>query len=233
MGIPLLYAIVLLCVILYNMSAENRNKPDGIIEETIAEGVKLYLWDADKSILYPPTDELSSKLPYHYMNRYRDSKNESRKQQAIGSGVLLYKILGIKKDDYFPIGPHGKIEINNISISHSKSVTALAIGETTIGVDIEHIRKASNNVVNKFFPKEFREEYLDELKNAELVNKDMSTDIIRDELFTVFWTRLEASLKADGRGLSVPRDEIQSVISNYTIITKKRDGLIISVAISI
>ena len=197
---------------------------------------KVYIWDADKSSAYPPSEDLIKSLPDYYVEKYFDYKSETHKKQAIVSGYLLYQKLGIKKGHGIIIGPHGKIHLENkqpsvsrleVSLSHSKSVTALAVSDSAIGVDVEHLRKVNLSVINKFFPDSFREAYLAELKKVDpkgLNPKDADT------IFTKYWTRLEAALKADGRGLSVPRDEIQAVISKYEIITEIKDNLIVSIA---
>ncbi len=205
-----------------------------IKEIIINDGIKVYLWEADKSCFYPPSDDLLANFPKHYVERYQDSASELHKKQAMGSAILLYRELDIRDDSQFHIAPHGKIHLINhhtnerptqISISHSKSTTALAVSNSSIGIDIEHIRKYNEKVVKRFFPNEFREELY-----ASLAKLDPNNEAGMDESFTVFWTRLEASLKADGRGLSTPRKEIQSVLSSYRIKTEIIDNLIISVA---
>ena len=73
----------------------------------------------------------------------------------------------------------------------------------------------------------------------------MSNDLcppVRRALFVVYcwsertltffrlWTRLEAALKADGRGLTAPRPEFEEILERYDIETEQRNDLIWSIA---
>ena len=48
--------------------------------------------------------------------------------------------------------------------------------------------------------------------------------------FFHLWTRLEAALKADGRGLTAPRPEFEESLERYDIETEQRNDLIWSIA---
>lgn len=48
--------------------------------------------------------------------------------------------------------------------------------------------------------------------------------------FFHLWTRLEAALKADGRGLTAPRPEFEEILERYDIETEQRSDLIWSIA---
>lgn len=48
--------------------------------------------------------------------------------------------------------------------------------------------------------------------------------------FFHLWTRLEAALKADGRGLTAPRPEFEEILERYEITTEQHDDLIWSIA---
>ncbi|MBQ1370250.1 MAG: 4-phosphopantetheinyl transferase family protein [Clostridia bacterium] len=48
--------------------------------------------------------------------------------------------------------------------------------------------------------------------------------------FFHLWTRLEAALKADGRGLTAPRPEFEEILERYDIETEQRNDLIWSIA---
>ena len=48
--------------------------------------------------------------------------------------------------------------------------------------------------------------------------------------FFHLWTRLEAALNADGRGLTAPRPEFEEILERYDLETEQRNDLIWSIA---
>ncbi|WP_028980056.1 4'-phosphopantetheinyl transferase family protein [Sporocytophaga myxococcoides] len=96
----------------------------------------------------------------------------------------------------------------NFSISHSGKYVAVAIANGfQIGIDVEEIKEISIA--------DFRSIFTEFEWNAILT----STNPLKT--FYVYWTKKESTAKADGRGLSIPLNEIfiEDVIS---ILYKKR-----------
>ncbi len=91
-----------------------------------------------------------------------------------------------------PYIPDSRIDF---SISHSGEYTAVAISNGfPIGIDIEKIKEIP---INDFKP-EFTENEWKEIL--------ISTDPLKT--FYAYWTKKESTAKADGRGLSIPLNEI-------------------------
>ncbi len=85
---------------------------------------------------------------------------------------------------------HGKPYIENgpfFSISHCKESIAVAVDEQPVGVDIEGIRHADDELIRRT---------MNELEQAEIVAAED-----RDRAFTRFWTQKEAIVKCLGTGI--------------------------------
>ncbi len=185
---------------------------------------QLYFWDAEQSTDYPPTEEQLNNFPARYAERYRTAKAEMAKQQATGSATLLAMYLGVTSDDDLVEGEHGRLMLSEnasqryFSLSHSDSVTVLAVSDQPVAVDLEHIREFPESIPLRFYPPSFQET-LDSAREEE-----------RDETFYRLWTQLEAAVKLDGRGLTAPRGEFQEIINRYNITTEREGDLIWSIA---
>ena len=94
----------------------------------------------------------------------------------------------------------------------------LAVSDEPVGVDLEHVGEAKDAIVTRFFPESFRQELED------------ASEADRPAVFFRLWTRLEAALKADGRGLTAPRPEFEEILERYDIETEQRNDLIWSIA---
>lgn len=184
--------------------------------------VTLCFWDAEQSLDWPPTEEQVAAFPTFYATRYREAKAESVRQQACGSAFLLAMHLGITSDEQLECGAHRKPSMQDdppfFNLSHSGAVTVLAVSDAPVGVDLEHITDVRESVARRFFPEPFRQEL------------DAAPEENRPETFFRLWTRLEAALKLDGRGLTAPRSEFGEILERYDIQTEQRDDLIWSIA---
>jgi 4'-phosphopantetheinyl transferase len=77
----------------------------------------------------------------------------------------------------------------HFSISHTRGALAVCLSDAAVGVDIERLREADAAVAERFFTERER-----------LWLKEDAADFNRR--FFEIWTRKEALLKRDGRGLS-------------------------------
>ena len=98
-------------------------------------------------------------------------------REGVGVGSFLYNQYGAP---YINGGPY-------FSISHCKHGIAVAVSETPIGIDIEHIRTAKPELVART---------MNEKEQAEIWAA-ASPDIA----FTRLWTQKEAVLKLQGTGI--------------------------------
>lgn len=78
------------------------------------------------------------------------------------------------------------------SISHSKGLTVVALGESEVGIDVEKVRKADLRITKRFLKEE----------------ADYITETDFDHRFFEVWTKKEAYLKYTGYGLSGGLDSV-------------------------
>lgn len=168
-------------------------KDPDLIRKTILteQGREIDLYLLDEAELEKLSAEDLSDLHPHYLAKMEAMKRPEGKQHALASGYLLRTVLGIAPEDVLVLGeqekpsfPHLQKEFN---LSHDDGVTVLAVSSEPIGVDMERRTETDMRVVQKVFPKAYR----DIVKAA-----DGSS-----AAYTECWTKLEAILKAEGCGL--------------------------------
>lgn len=120
-------------------------------------------------------------------------KNENVKKEKIVSAILKNKYIG----DYH-LNEYGKPISNNtyFNISHSDGYIALAIDQVPVGIDIENIRNAEEDLRNY------------------ISNDEEKKYIHDDESFFEVWTNKEALVKANGNGINQEIKTIQSLPLN-------------------
>ncbi len=184
------------------------------------EHVSLYFYDAETERDVP--EEEVARFPTLYRDRWRSAKVETVRRQAEGSARLLRQHFGVTSDEQLDRGEHGALSVKDdprhLCLSHAGPVTVLAVSEAPVGVDLERIHTTSEPTVSRLFPPSFRQE-MEGLEGE-----------ARDEAFTRLWTRLEAALKVDGRGLTAPRDEFESILAKVDLRTERMGDYYVSVA---
>lgn len=124
-------------------------------------------------------------------------------EHSIGRGLLAYGLqeeYRISREDILlEKGEYGKPYLKKypeifFNITHCKEMAACAIATKEIGIDIEGVRKFSPAILKRVLtPKE--KEQLEDTEQKE-------------EMFFRFWTLKESFIKAIGKGLSFPLQEI-------------------------
>lgn len=124
---------------------------------------------------------------------FQKYKNENVKKEKIVSAILKNKYIG----DYH-LNEYGKPISNNkyFNISHSGGYIALAIDQVPVGIDIENIRNAEEDLRNY------------------ISNDEEKKYIHDDESFFEVWTNKEALVKANGNGINQKIKTIQSLPLN-------------------
>ena len=117
---------------------------------------------------------------------------------------------------------HGKPYMANgpyFSISHCKEGIAVAIDDAPIGVDIEAIRHANEDLI---------ERTMNEEEKRLIAN---SQQPIADREFTRLWTQKEAIVKAEGTGI-YSFEQLQKIleIGDWTLDTFEKEKYIYSIA---
>ena len=109
---------------------------------------------------------------------------------------------------YMPIGPY-------FSLSHCKQGIAVAVSDQPVGVDIEGIRHAEQDLIER------------------TMNREEQARICSDRDFTRLWTQKEAVLKAEGTGIE-SFEQLQGVLSRLpsavSLQTIEKDNYIYSIA---
>lgn len=110
---------------------------------------------------------------------------------------------------------HGKPYLEGgpyFSISHCKAGIAVAIDDAPIGIDIETIRHANEDLIERT------------MNEQERVGMD-------DRTFTRLWTQKEAIVKAEGTGI-YSFEQLQTILDNghWTLDTFEKENYIYSIA---
>ncbi|MBO7276897.1 MAG: 4'-phosphopantetheinyl transferase superfamily protein [Bacteroidales bacterium] len=93
----------------------------------------------------------------------------------------------------------------HFSISHTKSLIAIALHNKEIGIDIENTRKCNLNLAKRYFHQE-EYIYLSSLPKEE-----------QDEAFTKIWTQKEAYVKCTGEGIAGGFNKFSVIANSLTI----------------
>ncbi len=174
--------------------------------------IKVLAKRIDWSTLESKFDDLLPKLYSARKDAGERLNNPKAKLASMATGLLLQEIveqeLGIKPENLVvEKGQQGKPYIVGgedfrFNISHSGDMVAIAYGDSTVGIDIEHIRCRENDlkVAKRCFAEE---EYRFIIEEAyELDMKRISHS--KEERFFMVWTMKEAYLKYKGTGINVP-----------------------------
>ena len=121
----------------------------------------------------------------------------------VGEMEFLYNEHG---KPYFAGGPY-------FSISHCKEGIAVAIDDMPIGIDIEAIRHADEELIKR------------------TMNEEEQRQIHSDRDFIRFWTQKEAIVKAQGTGIQ-SFEQLQKIleIGNWKLETIEKEKYIYSIA---
>ena len=161
--------------------------------------IKVYVLDTES--LNGIEDQLLSKIPTYYREKYEHASNAEAKLQELGAGYLLYKYRKLDNNSTITKNECGKPKIDDdhigenteFSISHSDNFVALAISPIPVGVDIENAERITLPILRRVLPPADFEQ----IKN----NSDKYT-------FAKYWTKVEAVLKARGTGFHLdPRTD--------------------------
>ena len=156
---------------------------------------------------------------------YLSATNENRKKSILLSqGFAKDKIAETysldKKEIIFSVTPFGKPYCKShkeiyFSLSHSGDFLALAIDDRDVGIDIEKIRAAKENLIDRVCCK----------NEKDRIFSSRNPDIE----FTKIWTRKEAYLKALGTGIDRELVSIDTTDKNLKFTTETTEDFIVSV----
>ena len=143
---------------------------------------KFALWvlNEDFNTLYKKFSVIAPKEDIIKVEKF---KFEKRKQEWIAARLLVYEICGkykiIKYDEYGK--PH--IEGTKISISHTKGLVAVIIGDKDVGIDVEKVSERIIRIAPKF------------LYPTEINSIDLNNQLLQ---FHAYWCAKETIYKIYG-----------------------------------
>lgn len=126
----------------------------------------------------------------------KDTPDNGHRLLDAGRPTFLYNEYGAPRLEHGPC----------FSISHCKNAIAVAISETPIGIDIEHIRIARPELV---------ERTMNEAEQQQIWESDQP-----NIAFTRLWTRKEAVLKLQGTGIIGDIKNTLVALDNIDLQTK-------------
>ena len=141
-------------------------------------------------------------LPHNIRDKIERKQSKTKIQTSLLGYLLLKEVLkknGLSKEiGFLTHTPEGRPTIQadfDFNISHSDEYVVCAFSrEYHIGIDIEKIKPISLDFLSAFFnPDEWQQ---------------MQSSQDSEESFYKLWTKKEAVVKADGRGLNIPLKEI-------------------------
>lgn len=172
------------------------------------ESAEVQLWRINLVDAASPVEENFSLLsPLEQATASRRRAGRTREHFAIGRTclkILLGNALGVDPGQLILAqGPHGKPEIPTLNgnclqfnVSHAKDTILIALSrQTPVGVDVEYIDLATDIM-------EVAHANFTENETASLAA--IADPEIRRRAFYIYWTRKEAIVKTDGRGLLLP-----------------------------
>ena len=182
-------------------------------------------------IFYGYATENDTENRYNDLSQYRKSKvaklkNINNKELSVLSEMLLLygmDMLNIehRKPLEIALNEYGKPYVNGMddfyfNLSHSGDMAVCAISDVPVGVDVEKISRDCSSIIDRYYT-------------------DFEKEISKDKGTSYIWTRKEAVAKANGRGIGVGIDKIDTsgdyvVIDDekYLIFTKSVDDYYIS-----
>jgi 4'-phosphopantetheinyl transferase EntD len=131
-----------------------------------------------------------------YQGKATTKAPEPARLGEFAAGLLLAAVLGVRSDDALALGPEGKPELAagspHIGLSHDDGMAVLAVAPGVVGVDVEEVPAQYGRLQ--------RDALRRVLSGEGLAQVEASPDPA--VAFALAWTRVEAVLKADGRGFA-------------------------------
>ena len=150
-----------------------------------------------------------SRMPESRKRKVLSMRHAEGQRLRLGVGILLFQALQQRGIDPCTAtvaeNGQGKLFLPeypeiHFSLSHSGNWALCAICGRPVGCDVERTHRGNASLARRFFHPE---------EQAALTAEPEGEG--REWLFTRLWTRKEAYLKADGRGLSLPMESFSAL----------------------
>lgn len=184
--------------------------------------IKIFLLRRDRELESSEFQEMMKLVSSDKRERILKFKRKEDAQMCLLADITMKKIISENYDIkyefiQFAKGVNGKPRLKKpcqgieFNYSHSGEYIAFALGETSVGIDVEKIREIDLDIAEKFFCKE---EYEDLMK---------LTDGYKIGRFYELWTLKESYIKWDGRGLEIPLNSFGFQMDEEKIIIKSSE----------
>ncbi|MDD2261487.1 MAG: 4'-phosphopantetheinyl transferase superfamily protein [Clostridia bacterium] len=158
------------------------------------------------------------------LNKITNMRNDMDKKLTVFADILIrivasQRIFLSNRNLFFQKDLYGKPYLLSYpdfqyNISHTRNAVAVTFSNKPIGIDIEKIRQPDQQIVKRFFtPDENR--YIMQSNNFAV-------------RFFEIWTKKEAHIKHDGRGLSIPLDSFSVLVNREKYYTYKFKDYIVA-----
>lgn len=176
--------------------------------------------DIECGCSYEQTEKLRKFLPTERLKKLDRLNNEKKAEKYLLSSAFLQYVLSdtlgiLPQEISYTYGECGKPELLykenyegqkiDFNLSHSGKYAVLAVGDKSVGIDVECAKKDRIAVAKRFFCEEEYEEILN------------TPEPMRDSLFLEYWTMKEAYVKRTGKGLYTPLDSFK--------INREKEGI--------
>lgn len=163
----------------------------------------VYVYFTDVSKLPDPLEspEIMEGLSEERKHKILKLRQLLSRKQSLGAGKLLQKILeskGLSMDDIY-YDDNGKPLIKGLcfNLSHSEEAVVCAVGDSTVGIDIEKIRNVKDHIADRYFT---------DGENAHLAQ---FVERRQKEEFFRLWTMKESYMKYTGEGMKLALDSFE------------------------
>lgn len=163
---------------------------------------QLTVWLADIRELAEREEQALELLTPGRRERALAFKRQEDRLHCAAAGLLLRQVLCVRCDGELSVGAQGKPVLTggpHFNLTHGGNFAALAVFSAPVGVDLEPVRHGRKLRVPRRWLLPEEQTWLEAEHTP--------------ERFAWLWTRLEAVLKADGRGLTLT-DRTGSVLSD-------------------
>lgn len=187
--------------------------------------LEITLWDRMEECT---PDEVARLLPLVSSQRREQALRYSHtfgRYCCLKSWLMLRELM--EKEHWtmgdFAYNDHGKPYLAGgpcFSISHSKAGIAVAVSDRAVGIDIEHIRHADDELIARTMNEE----------EARAI-RELGIRELADRAFTRLWTRKEAVVKAEGVGIR-SFEQLQTLLQQdeWHLESVEKDNYIYSIA---
>lgn len=149
-------------------------------------------------------DALGGRVMPRYLDRAHSARHAGVRAESLGTGLILAGCMGLVRDGDLLDGPYGKPEPSSgawhLGISHTHRLAAACSSPTVVGLDVAELPDEVDRLMVMTLG-----------RAGQRLAPGLADDPARvtPEAFARLWTRVEATLKAEGTGFAADLREHQ------------------------